>query len=255
MPESKSKIAGLLIFVLLVFVLIYLIVYTSGRNKDSKMKTIEVIGNTLLSQYDYLEFTKLDDQSNFTGLSLPVIKARFEKHPYIKQADVEFSGKHDVKVYLTEKKILAVLLGGKDPYLISENYEVLPLLLNTKLDYPVISNCIGIKDIKPLKIIKSEDMKDAFKIIDAARLCDKNLFKSLSEIDLRNGGDIVLTFSGLKSPVIFGKGNAAKKIVYLYELWHSSLEGKNIIDNSSYIDLRFANEIYLGSLEKTGLTE
>ncbi len=255
MPESKSKIAGLLTLVLLVFVLIYLIVYTSGRNKDFKMKTIEVTGNTLLSQNDYLEFTKLDDQANFGDLSLPVIKARFEKHPYVRQADVEFSGKHDVKVYLTEKKILAVLLGGKDPYLISDNYEVLPLLLNTKMDYPVISNCKGIKDIKPLTIIKSEDMEDAFKIIDASRLCDKNLLKSLSEIDLRNGGDIVLTFSGLKSPVIFGKGEAAKKIVYLYELWHSSLEGKNIIDNSSYIDLRFANEIYLGSLEKTGLTE
>ena len=33
------------------------------------------------------------------------------------------------------------------------------------------------------------------------------------------------------------------------------LNGNNLVDNSDYIDLRFANEIFLGKAEETGLSE
>ena len=42
-------------------------------------------------------------------------------------------------------------------------------------------------------------------------------------------------------------------MVYLDIMWDDMLAGKEIVENSDYIDLRFANEIYVGKSEKTGL--
>ncbi len=87
-------------------------------------------------------------------------------------------------------------------------------------------------------------------------MTDEDLGKKLSEINLRNGRDIILLFSGLKPPVIFGKGNTSKKILSFDQLMSDAdNSNKEIVMNSSYIDLRFDNEIFLGNYDKTGLTE
>ncbi len=217
---------------------------------------IDVTGNSLLSEEEYLNFTKLNDIPQYEGLTLPVIKNRFEKHPYIERADVEYAGNNKVKVVLHEKKIKAVLLDNGEPYFITDEFQVLPVLQNSKfVDLPIISNAQIEKQVVPLSTLKTEGITEAFEIIDAAKLANAEILNSLSEINLRSGGDIVLTFSGLKPPVIYGRGQAAKKMVYLDIMWQGIVEGKNLIDSSEYIDLRFANEIFVGTTEKTGLSE
>jgi hypothetical protein len=104
-------------------------------------------------------------------------------------------------------------------------------------------------------IIKTTGLIEAYKIIDAVGLIDKDLSKKLSEINLRSGGDIILLFSGLKPPVILGRGNTAKKMSAFDQLLALDNPEKEMMMNSSYIDLRFQDEIFLGNYENTGLTE
>ena len=217
---------------------------------------IEITGNHLLPKSDYLEFTKLNDSAQFDFLTLPVIKDRFEKHPYIAKVDVEYTGNNSVKVYLTEKNIEAVLLAGSEPQFISDDFHILPMLQDTKAqDIPVISNPQIEKSGALPSLFKTDGMVEAFKIIEAAKLTNENIYKRLSEINLRNGGDIILTISGIKPPVLFGKGEAAKKMVYLDIMWNGMNESSDLMKSSEYIDLRFANEIYVGTSDKTGLSE
>ncbi len=91
--------------------------------------------------------------------------------------------------------------------------------------------------------------------MDAADLTGGGLSKTLSEINLRNGGDIILLFSGIKPPVILGKGNTTKKIYTFNQLVNNDDADKAMVMNSSYVDLRFNNEIFLGNYDKTDLTE
>ncbi len=120
------------------------------------------------------------------------------------------------------------------------------LVPKTKLiDLPVISNPGNANDIKPFSYIKDNSLSDALKIIEAIRLTDQPMLNHLSEINLRNGGDIILSFSGYPVPIIFGRGEEARKMVYLESLWENR-ELNNMIKNSSYIDLRFAGNIYAG---------
>lgn len=215
---------------------------------------IEITGNNLLSADAYLKFARLDDSTAYQNLKLPVIKDRILKHPYISEADVEFDGVSEVKIEIKEKVIKAVVLNAGEPFFITNQFEILPLLTGTKFsDLPIISNLSDTTAVKPFSFLKDNEMKEAFEIIDAAKLTNESIMQHLAEINLRKGGDIILTFSGVKTPVIYGKSGAAKKMVYLDIIWDDILAGKNVIEDSEYIDLRFANEIYIGKSENTGL--
>jgi cell division septal protein FtsQ len=255
MYDNKGKILGSLIFVLLISCILYLIFFTEKKADKGVIKMITITGNNLLSDNDYLKFTKLDEVTYYVDLSLPVIKDRFEKHPYIKRVDAEYSGLNNVNVVLHEKEIGAILLSKSEPFLITNDYQVLPIYPSTKLsDLPVISNAEDIDKIEPLENFNNQDILQAFKIMEAAALTDENIIKRLSEINLKNGSDVILTFSGIQAPVIFGRKEEAKKMVYLNIIWDTMVEGADE-RSVEYIDLRFANEIYVGNSKGTGLTE
>ncbi len=256
MRERNSKIIGVLIFMALVSGLLYLTFFAKKKINKGEIKMIEITGNNLLSADDYLKFARLSDSTDYSGLKLPVIKDRILKHPYISTADVEFDGVSEVKIVIKEKVIKAVVLNGGEPLFITDQFELLPLLADTKFsDLPIISNLSDSSVIEPLSVLKDDEVKEAFEIIDAAKLTNESILKHLAEINLRKGGDIILTFSGIRTPVIYGKSGAAKKMVYLDIIWDDILSGKNVVEDSEYIDLRFANEIYIGKSGNTGLNK
>jgi hypothetical protein len=118
------------------------------------------------------------------------------------------------------------------------------------IDIPVLSNIKGSNDLKPLRKLNNEDIIQAYKIIDASGLTNMSMLRDLAEINLRNGGDVVLTFSGLSMPVIFGRNFEAQKLASL-----ESLLNNYFVNNteSDYIDLRFYNDIYIGHIQRAEL--
>ncbi len=254
MSDFKGKILGTVVSVALILLLIYLIFFPAAQIREGKIEMVQVTGNELLDKAEYLDFTKLRDSAETAEISLPFIKDRFEKHPYVKSAEVELLGKKEAKVRITEKGIMAMVLIKSEPFFLSDDFQLLPMIPNTKsVTVPVISNPGTEKNLRPMSYMETENIVQAFKIIDAVKMTSQNLSSSLSEINLRNGGDIILHFSDLDAPVIFGRNGTAAKMVYLEMLWDKNINGKSLVENSEYVDLRFANEIFIGSTEKTGL--
>ncbi|MFZ0454240.1 MAG: cell division protein FtsQ/DivIB [Ignavibacteriaceae bacterium] len=245
MIKAGSKIFGIFFFIALVSFLFYLILLPKKIIKKHINK-IELSGNKFLIENDYLQQAKLSDVKNYNDLPLSVIKDRLEKHPYISRADVELKG-NKILAYVTERKMIAIIIKKTDLYFVSDNFEILPFMPKTKLiDLPVITNPAKNDNLKPFAYIKSNGLLDALKIIESIKLTNQGILNHLSEINLRNGGDIILTFSGYPVPVIFGRGEEVRKMVYLEGLWENK-DLNNMIKNSSYIDLRFAGNIYAGS--------
>jgi cell division septal protein FtsQ len=253
MNEKRSKILGTAIFLLLISLIIFL-VFSPIKKIDSKIKSIELSGNNLLSEADYLAFAKLDDLNVNQNISLSIVKDRLEKHPYIERADVEFRRANEVNVILKEKTIAAMLLSRSEQFFLSDKFQVLCLCPNTKfVDYPIISNLAEENEIKMLSFLKSKDAVEAFKIIDALKNSDERILNRLSEINMQKGGDIILTFSGIKSEVRYGRGDAAKKMVFIETLFNSGIENQEVLMSYDYIDLRFSSGLYVGKYERTGL--
>jgi cell division protein FtsQ len=256
MKENRGKILGTLLFVVLISGLFYLIFFPNKKTSKGEIKMIKISGNNLLPSVDYLKFTKLENISSYGKLTLAAIRDKFEKHPYVQKADVAYEGNNEVKVYIKEKKIEGVIIIDGEPHFISEDFQILPMLPDIKmLDVPVISNPQINDKVSSLSYVRTDDIVEAFKIIEAAKLTNINMYKKLSEINLRNGGDIILTFSGIKPPVFFGRGEDAKKVVYLNVIWGGMVHGNDLVDSSEYIDLRFSSEIFVGADVKTGLSE
>ena len=144
---------------------------------------------------------------------------------------------------MEEKNIKAVLLQKNELKLVTDDLETLPLFPPTNIrELPVISNLSsGNKNF-----IDSTNIEFAFRIIDAISISDTNVRKSLAEINLRNGRDAILTFTGLNFPVLFGKNDAVRRALILKNLWPRLVSDKKINKTTEYIDLRYKNKVFIG---------
>jgi cell division protein FtsQ len=204
---------------------------------------IEVTENTLLPAKEYLRYAGLSDSTKYEDLTLLEVKTRIEKHPYLRKAEVEFDGVNTILVEVQEKEIKAALLQKNELKLLTRDLETLPLFPPSVIkDLPVISNLIT----SGRKAYNEDNMKFAFRIIDAISMSDTNVRKSLAEINIRKNGDAILTFTGLKFPVLFGKDNEVRKALIIKNLWQQLFDEENLNENIEYLDLRYKNKVFIG---------
>lgn len=254
MKKDFGKIFGVILLSVIVLSILYLSLFTYNKKGKEEIKMMNIHGNNLLSKEIYLRYADLDQSSMFDDLTLNKIKKRIEEHPYIAKAEVKSDGQGNVDVNIKEKDIYAVLLSRTEAFFLTNDFELLKIQeFTTYADIPVVSNFRISDKLTPSSIYKTDDIVEAFRIIDAAKITDIELSKKLSEINLKNGGDVVVTFSGVNYPVVFGRGNESKKMIYLSLVWERINNLKASYQNTEYIDLRFNDSAYIGSKENTGL--
>lgn len=246
MKEKLGTLIGIILFVVILGGIIYLNAFADTSDKELYTEII-IEGNHFLPGKDYLIKSKLGSKVEYQELTLQEIKSRILSHPYVLKAEVQSNGIGKVKINVFEKKIIAVLLTKDNPYLITENFKLLVMNPNSDITkLPVISNATLTKDDIKQKIAINSDLKRAFKIIDAAKIINEKMYMDLEEINLRHGGDIILSFSGIHFPVIFGKGSEGIKTVYLSSIWEGLKNRNKIFNNTTYVDFRFSREIFIG---------
>jgi len=242
MSDRRSKLFGLFVFLMLTFGFVYLMITGSKANVKEVYNQIELNGNKLLPASEYLRYAGLSDSTKFSELTLLDVKIRFEEHPYMRKAEVEFDGVNKILVEVEEHEMKAVLLQKNELKLVTDDLTTLPLFPPSDIrDLPVISNLSASKK----NSFDSTDMEIAFRIIDAISLSDSNVRKNLAEINLRKGGDVILTFTCLNFPVLFGKNDEVKKALILKNLWPQIFNDENINQVTEYIDLRYKNKVFI----------
>ena len=252
MSQTKSKIIGLIIFLIIISTLFFVALMPVKQNVGKHVKSINLSGNHLLPQGSYLSFAKLNETQNSVEITLPILKDRLEKHPFVSSAEVEISEYNNAKVYVFEKNLVAIVICDDQTFLLSDELQLLPLFSNTKfIDLPIINNPKYGKQYKALDFLQNEEIIDAYNILYAIKSSNEEMFKNLSEINLNRGDDITLTFSGVHPIVKFGRGNISKKILSLNSIWIEIKNTDNDLSQSDYVDLRFTNQIYLGKAEET----
>ena len=243
---KKQKIFNAVFLLLMIGAILYLS-FALNKEKDYKIGLITIDGNVHLSAEQYMEYANLINKASYSKLTLQVIKDRIEKHPYVANADVRYDGNGKVSVKITEKNFESILMKNDTQFILTDKLQALPYITHTKrIDYPVISNT-GIHD--SIKVLTSQkkyhDVLTASKILTGVKLLNQELFDALSSIDMRNGGDIVLSFSFSDYPIVVGRGNEIRKMVYFNSLW-SYLKGKQINNYLNYVDLRYSGHVYFG---------
>ena len=243
MSERRSKFFGLLVFIVLIIGFSYLMITGSKASHKEDYNRIEIIDNKLLPAKEYLRYSGLSDTTKYEDLTLLEVKTRIEKHPYLRKAEVEFDGVNKILVEVQEKEIKAVLLQKNELQLITSDLETLPLFPPSAIkDLPVISNMNAVNK----KSFNENEMRSVFRIIDAISMCDTNMIKNLAEINLRKSGDVILTFTGFKFPVLFGRNDEVKKALVMRDIWQQLVSDENINSRTEYLDLRYKNKAFIG---------
>ncbi|OGU80162.1 MAG: hypothetical protein A2W11_03700 [Ignavibacteria bacterium RBG_16_35_7] len=252
MSQTKSKIIGLIIFLIIISTLFFVAVMPVKQKVGKHVKSINLSGNHLLPPGSYLSFAKLNDTQNSIEITLPILKDRLEKHPFVSSAEVEISEYNDAKVYVFEKSLTAIVICDDQTFLLSDELQLLPLFSNMKfIDLPIINNPKQGRQYKALEYLQSEEIIEAYNILYAIKYSNEEMFKKLSEINLNRGDDITLTFSEVRPIVKFGRGNVPRKVLSLNSSWVEIKDAGNDLSQSEYVDLRFTNQIYIGKGEES----
>ena len=250
--SSKVKISSILLLIILSVITGYFSL-TLESNTQETINEVDILNTYHLSADQYKTYANLNLE-DFSHVNIGIVKDRLEKHPYVSKVEVKFDADKKVVARITEKEFYAILINDSKKYYLSEDFELLPLIIDTRDgNYPIILNPALDKKPKIFQFINgNKDLQTAFKMIYAMKLLNPELLENISEIDLREGRDIVLTLIDNEYPIVIGRKNEVTKIAYLNRIW-KFLKEENSDQVLEYIDFRYDENVYLGLSEEKGI--
>ena len=207
-----------------------------------KMKRITIEGNRIVETGEIKQLIKVPKNAQLQDIDLMAIRRDIMSHHFIKDVVVERDLPATLKVTVKERVPLAIINGAEILYL-DEDGVVLPHSVSKQLfDLPVLTGMPDGMNLTPGTTLNNPDVQEALEILATSKLVSKDLYHMLSEVRLRNGGDIILYSAERGVPIIFGQGDIASKLVRLEAFWNDVVRERGA-QNLQYVDLRFDDQV------------
>jgi cell division protein FtsQ len=239
--KTYGKRVYVYFFFLFMFVGVVLLVKAKWQ-QHVPARQIVIEGLNILSRDDVLHLIKIPSDVSMYNLDLTVLQQNIMQNSFVKNAVVKRDAPEQLLVTVEERKPAAILVTSAMHY-IDEDGVVLPYVATTETyDIPVITGYDSTGGIRSGQRITNNDVLEALNVIRTSKSVNETLFHTISEIRLRKGHDIVLYSFDEGIPIIFGKGDEAKKLVKLDSFWESILQNSDTKD-IRYIDIRFDDQV------------
>lgn len=233
------RIAGLLG---LIIVAVVLVIGANAWKSSLTVKQITVDGNRIVGTNEILQLTEIPRGTLLYRADLMAIQRRVMGHYYVKDALIERNLPSTIHITVTERIPIAMIDCGETLYLDEDGF-ILPRTISRKLfDLPVIS---GMPEHAPMKlgaIVTQPDLREALLLLGVMKEVNRPMYHNISEVHVRNGGDIVLYSAEGGVPIIFGRGDVSNKLVNLEAFWNEVVRVRGL-QNLKYIDLRYEDQI------------
>ena len=244
-PKLKFGFVGLLLGVT------GLIVASNLWKSELKVRRVAVEGNRIVETPEILQLVKIAKDAQLHEVDLMAVRKNVLSHYFIKDAVVERDLPATIKITIKERSPLAIVNAQEVLYL-DEDGVVLPHSISKALfDLPILSGVPGTMTLKPGMTLKNADVQEALEILATSKLLGKELYYMISEVRLRDGGDIVLYAAEWGVPIIMGKVNIPNKLVRLETFW-SEVVRQQGSERLQYVDLRFDDQIVVRWNQKKG---
>jgi cell division protein FtsQ len=227
--------------VLVVIILAAFGVKAKWQNHVS-VRQVSVEGISVVSKEEVVRLVNLPPNVPMYELDLTAIQKNLLTNSFIENANVQRDAPSTLRISILERKPLAILVAN-ELYYIAADGMVLPYITSSETyDIPVISGVDSLNKIKTGQKLINDDVQEALEIITASKMTSENLFHTISEIRLRKGHDMVLYSFETGAPIIFGKGDAVKKMIKLEAFLQRFLQNNDTKD-IQYIDIRFDDQV------------
>jgi cell division protein FtsQ len=236
--NGPKKIGALL----LIAITIGLVFGANAWKSNLKIKQINVDGSKIIGVNEIIQLTRVQLGSLLYKVNLVTIQQNIMSHYYIKDAVVKRSLPNSIDVRVTERVPLAMVNSGEILYL-DEDGVVLPRSVSNKqLDLPVLSGVAANENLKLGSSLTQPDVCEALQLLYVMKKVYRTTYHNISEVQLRNGGDIVLYSTEGGIPIIYGRGDMASKLVRLEKFGTTAVITRGP-KNLQYIDLRYEDQI------------
>lgn len=244
-PKLKFGFIGLLLGVT------GLVVASNLWKSELRVRRVAVEGNRIVETPEILQLVKIAKDAQLHEVDLMAVRKNVLSHYFIKDAVVERDLPGTIKITVKERSPLAIVNAQEVLYL-DEDGVVLPHSISKALfDLPILSGVPGTITLKPGMTLKNADVQEALEILATSKLLGKELYYMISEVRLRDGGDIVLYAAEWGVPIIMGKGNIPNKLVRLETFWREVVRQQGS-ERLQYVDLRFDDQIVVRWNQKKG---
>jgi cell division protein FtsQ len=211
------------------------------------VKQISVEGLSIVSKEEVVRLMNLPPNVPMYQLDLTAIQKNILSNSFIETAIIKRDAPSTLRIIIEERKPAAILVAN-EMYYIADDGTVLPYIVSSETyDIPVISGVDSLNKIKMGQKLINAEVEEALEIIAASKMTSENLFHAISEIRLRKGHDVVLYSFETGAPIIFGKGDAVKKMVKLEAFWQKFLQNNDTKD-IQYIDIRFDDQVVVSRI-------
>jgi len=246
MGEQYSTISegkGLIVILCLILITIVFLGFAANQWRHNfSVKQTDVDGNIILSDEEILQLANIPDSAGLYDLDLRLMRERILQQPYIKDVVINRELPSTLKIKVTERRPVAILNNTNLLYLDQEGY-VLPHTSSRDIfDLPIISGLTPPIDANPGEKIELTEIQTAMEIFSVAQEVNEELYHFISEVDLNNRRDILIYSAEWGVPIIFGRGEALRKLVYL-DAFLKQYAIKRGLANIIYIDLRFDKQV------------
>lgn len=206
------------------------------------VRHVAVSGNRIVETSEILQLAQLEPETKMYELDLMEVQRNVLNHHFVKTAVVERDLPSTLRIRITERTPVAMVHRGDVLYIDDEGV-VLPRVSARELfDLPIISGLRGGLSLTIGARITDPDIREALALLSTARFVSKDMYHLLSEVHLRNGGDVVVYTTEGGLPVLFGRGSAVRKFVYLEAFWKNIVRERGT-QGLEYVDLRFEDQI------------
>lgn len=228
-----------------------LVVASNLWKSELKVRRVVVEGNRIVESPEILQLVKIGKDAQLHEVDLVAVRKNILSHYFVKDAVVERDLPATIRITVMERAPLAIVNAHEVLYL-DEDGVVLPHSISKALfDLPILSGVPGTMTIKPGMTLKNPDVQEALEILATSKLVGKELYHLISEVRLRDGGDIVLYAAEWGVPIIVGRGNIPSKMVRLETFWREVVRQKGS-EQLQYVDLRFDDQVVVRWNQKKG---
>ncbi len=229
-------------FTLLVFAVLMLYAVKSQWQDHVPVKQVTVEGISVITKDEIVRLMKLPPNVPMYAVDLTAVQRNILSNSFVKNVVLQRDAPSTIRV-IVEERVPSAIVVAKEMFYIAADGTLLPFVASTETyDIPVISGLDSLAGLRAGQKLISADVNEALEIINAAQATGPELYHSISEIRLRKGKDLVLYSFDAGVPIIFGKGDAVKKMVKL-DAFRKTFLRNGDSKEIRYIDLRFDDQV------------
>jgi cell division protein FtsQ len=221
-----------------------LAVFTGANfwKRDLPVRNLRVEGNVIVPGAEILKLAAIPLGTKLFDVNLAAVRARIERNPYVRSVSVNRDGPEGITITVDERVPIAALAGSVLLY-VDEDGVVLPAYHSGRVfDLPVLTGALPASECAPGRRMTKAPVREALDLVLLAREVDDELAQGISEIALREDGDLVVTTADAGIPVVIGRGNLPMKLLKFNAFWRE-IAARRGPQELQYVDLRFVDQV------------